>query len=81
MFKGIMTRARALDRRALVVVMALIVAVEGTVFAFALYTRVVGAEGHFNGGLAGFLLHLTLFVVALTGLWMVGRRRVGAPTT
>jgi hypothetical protein len=80
MFKVVLAGARTLLTGALVVVMALIVAVEGTVFTFALYARVVGADGHFNSGLAGFLLHLTLLLFALTGLWMFGRGRRTAPT-
>ena len=56
-------------------ILVLVVAVEGTIFAFALYTKVIGAAGHFRGGLVGFLVHMTLLLLAVAGLRVLIRGR------
>jgi hypothetical protein len=65
-------------RGALVAILVIVVAVESTVFAFALSTRVIGADGHFRGGLIGFAVHLTLLLLAVAGLRGVARSREAA---
>ena len=80
MLRGVLSAGRAILRATVVVVLVAIVALEGTVFAFALYTQVIGADGHFRGGLVGFAVHLTLLLLALAGLRTLARSREAVQT-
>ena len=73
MVDAIVAGARTLLTAALVVVMVVVAAIEGVVFAFALYAEVIGLDGHFRRGFLGFLVHLTLLLVCVTGLRAVAR--------
>ncbi len=80
MLQGLLSTARAILRGAFVVVLVIVVAVESTVFVVALYAELIGAGGHFRGGLLGFAVHLTLLLVAVAGLRAVTRRREAVRT-
>jgi hypothetical protein len=79
-FRALYASTRALLGIALTVVLVVIVAVEGTVFAVALYAKAVGADGHFRGGFPGFLIQLTFFLLAIAGRRAMGRGRQAART-
>jgi hypothetical protein len=74
MLRGLLSAGGAILSGALVVVLVMVVAVESIVFAVAIYTQVIGADGHFRGGLLGFAVHLTLLLLPLAGLRAVTHR-------